>query len=250
MIRKTLLALVLLANSQAAEPEAKTFEAKDGTQVLYRYSAPEKTEEGKTYPLVLFLHGAGERGTDNKAQLKHGALAILEGAEKLEQPIYLIAPQCPKEQWWSAPMENRLGLVDAGGENPRLEAVLALIKETAANNPVDRNRIYVTGLSMGGFGTWDLLARSPETWAAAIPVCGAGDPDSVGKFKDVPIHIFHGDADPVVPPAASKLMLEALQKASSKAEITMYPGVGHDSWTQTYADPAVIQWFLSQKKVK
>lgn len=238
MTAKTLLALAALATALAAEPEAKTFKAKDGTEVLYRFAAPEKTEEGKAYPLVLFLHGAGERGTDNKAQLKHGVKDILKGAADLGQPVFLIAPQCPPGQWWS----------DAKGKNPLPDAVVELVEEIAKTHPVDRKRIYLTGLSMGGFGSFDLLARSPKTWAAAIPICGAGDPKSVRKFKDVPIRIFHGDADTVVPPEGSGRMFDALKKAGSKAELTLYPGVGHNSWTQTYSDPEVIKWLFSQKK--
>lgn len=245
---KTLLILAAMLMPLAAKPEAKTFKAADGTELLYRFSTPEKTGEGETYPLVLFLHGAGERGTDNKAQLRNGVKDILKGAEKLGQPVFLIAPQCPPEQWWAEPREDRLALKDAGGKNPLLDAVLALLEETAKNHPVDRKRIYVTGLSMGGFGTFDLLARSPQTWAAAIPICGAGDPTSVSKFKDIPIRIFHGADDEVVPPKGSELMAGALQDYGGKAELTLYAGVGHNSWDKTYGDTEVIKWLLAQKK--
>lgn len=248
-MKTLLIALASIATLHATETVAKTFKAPDGTEVLYRYSAPEKIEEGKKYPLVLFLHGAGERGTDNLAQIKHGVPAILAGAEKLNQPIFLIAPQCPPEQWWSAPVEDRMSLKDAGGKNPLIEAVLSLVAETAKEQPINPARIYVTGLSMGGFGTFDLLARTPETWAAAIPICGAGAPETAEKFKNVPVHIFHGAADDVVPPAGSQAMFDALQKAGAKdAKLTLYPSVGHDSWTKTYADPEAIKWLFSQKK--
>ena len=237
-----------MATAALSQPEAKNFTATDGTEVLYRFATPEKTEEGKTYPLVLFLHGSGERGTDNKAQLKNGAIPILRGAAAIDQPTYLIAPQCPPGKWWAEPVEGWLQLADAGGKNPLMDAILALMEETAKTYPIDRKRIYLTGLSMGGFGTYDMLVRSPETWAAALPVCGGGDPKTVEKFKDVPIHIFHGDADTVVRPIASTLMHDALKKAGSKAELTLYPGVGHDSWTKTYSDPEVIKWLFAQEK--
>jgi len=247
-MKKNLIALASMLSSCFAQPEAKTFTAADGTEVLYRLAAPEKIETGKTYPLILFLHGSGQRGTDNKAQLKNGAMAILKGAEKLDEPVFLIAPQCPPEQWWSEPVEGWLRLSDAGGKNPLMDAILALIEETAKTQPIDRKRIYLTGLSMGAFGSYDMLARSPETWAAALTVCGGGDPDTAVKFKDIPIRIFHGDADTVVRPAASTLMRDALEKAGANVELTIYPGVGHDSWTPTYSDPAVIEWLFSQKK--
>ena len=244
---KALAALLTMATA-FAEPVPMTFAAAGRPEVPYRFAAPEKTEEGKQYPLVLFLHGAGERGTDNKAQLKHGVNGILKGAADLGEPVFLIAPQCPPERWWAEPTPDRLGLKDAGGENPLLEAVLALVEETAQKHPIDRARIYVTGISMGGFGTWDMLARSPQTWAAAIPVCGGGDPKAAGKFKDIPIRIFHGGADDVVPPESSELMANALKGMGGKSELTLYPGVGHDSWTRTYRDTGVIRWLLAQRK--
>lgn len=247
MIPKVLLALATVATSLVAEPEAKTFTATDGTEILYRFAIPEKTENGKTYPLVLFLHGSGQRGNDNKAQLSR-AKSILKTAAEINQTTYLIAPQCPPGQWWAEASEGWRQLADAGGENPLMEAILTLVEETAKTHPIDRNRIYLTGLSMGGFGTFDMLARSPETWAAAIPICGGGDPKSAEKFKNLPIRIFHGDADTVVAPTASILMHDALKEAGSSAELTLYPGVGHNSWTQTYSNPEVIKWLFSQRK--
>ena len=130
-MKNLLISLACMTASCAAEPVAKTYSAPDGTEVLYRLASPEKTEPGKKYPLVLFLHGSGERGTDNTAQMKHGVPAILAGAEKLNEPVFLIAPQCPPEQWWSEPKEDRMELKDAGGKNPLIDAVLALVAETA-----------------------------------------------------------------------------------------------------------------------
>jgi len=242
------LAAIFTMTTAFAEPVPMTFKATDRTEVLYRFAAPEKMEAGKQYPLVLFLHGAGERGTDNKGQLKHGVNDILKGAADFGEPIFLIAPQCPPECWWAEPTRDRLGLKDAGGKNPLLDAVLALVEDVAKKHPIDCKRIYITGLSMGGFGTWDMLARSPQTWAAAIPICGGGSGKAAVNFKDVPIRFFHGAADQVVPPKASKIMAFELKKVGSKAKLTMYPGVGHDSWTQTYKDPEVIKWLFAQKK--
>lgn len=245
---KSLLIAATTIATAFAEPVPMTFTANGSTEVLYRFAAPEKTEAGKFYPLVLFLHGSGERGTDNKAQLKNSVADILEGAAELGERVYLIVPQCPPGHWWSEPTPGLLELKNAGKKNLLMDAVLALVEDTARKHPIDRKRIYVTGLSMGGFGTWDMLARSPQTWAAAMPVCGGGAPQTVGKFKDVAIRIFHGELDEVVPTKSSELMAEALRKAGSKAELTMYPGVGHDSWTPTYQDPEVIKWLFTQRK--
>ena len=231
-----------------AEHVPLTFKTKSGTEVLYRFTAPEKAEVGKQYPLVLFLHGAGERGSDNKVQLKHGVNDILKGAAALGESVFLIAPQCPANKWWTTAAPDRRVRKEAGGKESLTEAVLALIEKTAEKHPIDPKRIYITGLSMGGFGTWDMLARSPQTWAAAIPICGGGDPLSVRRFKHIPIWIFHGDADDVVPAKNSELMAAALEDAHGKAELTMYPGVGHDSWTQTYKNLEVIKWLFAQKK--
>ncbi len=245
----TFLILMLASTSiLAAEPLAKTWKAPDGTEVLYRFSSPAEPEEGKKYPLVLFLHGSGQRGTDNTAQMGNGFKAILENAAKLNEPIYLLAPQCPPGRWWSAPAEGYLALANAQGENKLLAAILALVTEKTGTHFVDADRIYVTGLSMGGFATWDLLGRSPETFAAAIPICGGGDISQVESYKHIPIRIFHGDQDQVVPTAASVIMADALKAAKGKAELTIYEGVGHDSWTQTYGNEEVIKWLLSQKK--
>ncbi|QTN33107.1 prolyl oligopeptidase family serine peptidase [Akkermansiaceae bacterium] len=245
---KTLPALVLTMAYAAADPEPKSFEATDGTEVLYRFATPGKTEEGKTHPLVLFLHGSGERGNDNKSQLKHGVDEILANAEKQGQAIFLIAPQCPADKTWAPYRIDPSSPADGKAENPLLDAVLELVGETCANHPVDPKRIYITGLSMGGFGTWAAIARKPEMFAAAIPICGGGDPRTAARFKEMPIRIFHGDADNIVPPSGSQRMFDALKEAGSRAELTLYPGVGHNSWTQTYRDEEVIRWLFAQTK--
>lgn len=248
MITKTLFLAAATMATALAEPVPMTFKATDQTEVLYRFAAPEKTEEGKAYPLVLFLHGAGERGTDNKAQLRNGVNDILKGAADLGEGVFLIAPQCPPDNWWAEPTPDRLGIIADAGRNRLLHAVLALVEETAQKHPIDRNRIYVTGLSMGGFGTWWMLGESPQTWAAAIPICGGGRAKAVGNFKHIPIRIFHGAADDVVPPKASEIMALALKEIGGKAESTLYPEVGHDSWTRTYKDREVIKWLFAQRK--
>lgn len=244
----SILCLSTVSFTQAAEPEPREWTAKDGTVVRYRWSAPEKPEAGKTYPLILFLHGAGERGTDNKAHLKHGIGAILKGAEKLDQPVFLIAPQCPPGRWW-APADLATGrLTEADKPNSFLEAIITLVDETAKKEPVDKKRFYVTGISMGGFATWDLLGRIPNKIAAAVPICGGGDPDLAKRYKKVPIWTFHGEADPVVPLKSTQEMVAAVEKTGGKIKVTYYPGVEHDSWTQTYENPEVIRWLFEQKQ--
>ncbi|RYD19043.1 MAG: phospholipase [Verrucomicrobiaceae bacterium] len=241
------LTAMITTLASAAEPEAREWTAKDGTIIRYRWSAPEKIEPGKTYPLILFLHGAGERGTDNKTHLKHGVTPILENAAKLNQPVFLIAPQCPPDLWWS-PVDLEAGRLSAARRsNKLLEAVLALVEKTSKEQPVDPKRFYVTGISMGGFATWDLLGRVPDKIAAAIPICGGGDPGLIRRYDKVPIWAFHGEADPVVKVSATKDMVAALFKAGGNPKVTYYPGVEHESWIPAYNDPELYRWLFEQR---
>jgi predicted peptidase len=242
-MRKILIvSLVGTAASLAAPPEAREWKAPNGTVVKYRHAAPARIEAGKTYPLVLFLHGAGERGDDNTAQLKRGVTAILKGAEKIGEPCFLIAPQCPAGKWWTTRDKA------AKRPNELFEGVLTLVEETMKAQPVDPKRFYVTGISMGGYGTWSLLGRVPEKIAAAVPICGGGDPSLAARFKEVPIWAFHGEADTTVPVKATREMIAALEKVGGKPKSTFYPNVNHNSWTQTYANPEVIRWIFAQRR--
>lgn len=242
--------LAVISNAHAAELTPHVWKAPNGIEVPYRLAVPESVEAGKTYPLILFMHGAGERGTDNALQLKHGVQDILANAAKLNEPCFLIAPQCPAEVWWADLDDRKLRLKAATEPNPRLEAVLALVDDFPKSHPVDPKRLYITGISMGGFATWFILGQHPDKFAAALPICGGGDPapELVSKFKDVPVWTFHGDKDTVVPPEASLDLVAALEKAGGKPKLTIYPGVGHNSWTQTYADPEPLRWLLSHRK--
>lgn len=242
------LVMMIPGFSSAAEFSAHEWKAPNGFLVRYRLVEPEKVEEGKVYPLVLFMHGLGERGTDNEKQLKHGARGIAETAEKLGEPIFLIAPQCPPDRLWSPVDEKKTVLTAAKEPNQATEGVLALVEEFSKTHPVDAKRFYVTGLSMGGFATWDMLGRAPEKIAAAMPVCGGGDVELVARYKEVPVRAYHGDADEVVPLSASERMVAALKAAGGNGELIVYPGVRHDSWTRTYSDPEALRWLLAQRK--
>lgn len=206
-------------------------EGDKGTPVDLKYWAwlPKGEKPAAGWPLMVFLHGAGERGDNLELVKKHGP-PRLAGKNPALDSFFLIAPQCPAGRWWDT------------------VAVKKLIDQTVAAQPVDRSRIYITGISMGGFGTWTLLKDHPELMAAAMPICGGGDPASVEKFKEVPIWTFHGDQDEAVPLQRSVEMVEALRKVNGKIEFTVYPGVRHDSWTQTYDNPAVYAWFLKHQR--
>lgn len=203
----------------------------------YRLLKPAKIEPGKTYPVVLFLHGAGERGDDNTRQLLYlpELMAASENQEKY--PCFLIAPQCPSNQWWTS----------RRGTSEQIAIAVAALEDTLANFPCDTKRIYLTGLSMGGFGSWSLAARQPERFAALVPICGGGSPESAEQLKAIPIWAFHGDKDSVVPVTTTRTMVEAIRAAGGDPKYTELEGVGHDSWTPAYGDPAgVIPWMFEQ----
>lgn len=216
----------------------------------YRFLEPKQVEEGKKYPLVVFLHGAGERGDDNQAQLKHGASEFITQENREKYPCFAIFPQCPKNQAW-ANIDRTDGKPVLEEEPSRaLGMVIDLVNEMKDQLPIDQSRIYITGLSMGGYGTFDAIERHPDLFAAALPICGGGDSSQkhVTSIKDLPIWIFHGGADKVVPPERSREMVESLKQIGATPKYTEYPGVGHDSWTQTYKNPEVFAWLFEQQK--
>jgi predicted peptidase len=209
----------------------KTFE-KPVTIIVklnYLLYLPPKYEKGdEKWPLVVFLHGAGETGNDLKMVKKHGPPKL---AEKKDFPFILISPQASTRGW-----------------NP--EAVNGLIDDVMANYRVDPDRVYLTGLSMGGYGTWALAAAYPDKFAAAVPICGGGNPSAASKLKDLPLWVFHGAKDTTVNPAQSKTMVDAVKKAGGNVKCTIYPEAGHDSWTEAYNDPELYKWLLSQRRGK
>ena len=229
--------------------EAKVFE-KDGAKLLYRWHAPAKVAPGRLYPLVILFHGAGERGDDNAAQLVHGASELLNYAKKTGEEIFFIAGQVPRDQLWvNTPWAQKAHTMP-GEPSASMKLALALVDDVRTKLPVDSARIYATGISMGGYGTWDAVQRRPELFAAAMPICGGGDTACAAKIKDVPIWCFHGDADGAVPVCRSRNMVSALWAVDGKIRYREYPGVGHNCWTRTYGDDTVLSWFFSQKKLK
>lgn len=251
---RTALVLVVLAVAPLARAadldkllEKRTFK-QGGSSLPYRLLKPDGYDARKAYPLVVFLHGAGERGDNNKAQLVHGVKNFASDEARKKYPCFLIAPQCPSRGFWSN-INFRARPPKMGKEPaPPGKMVLGLIAEMRKEFKIDENRIYITGLSMGGFGSWDLMCRHPELFAAGIPICGGGDPEAAGKIAKVPVWAFHGDRDTAVPVALTRDMVAAMKKAGGSPKYTEYKGVGHDSWTRTYADPAVMEWLFAQKK--
>ena len=185
----------------------------------------------KEFPVLLFLHGAGSKGTDGKKQMGGGLAKAIKANEK-DFPFIAVFPRA--EKTWQA------GSSDA-------VVALAILDEVQKEYKTDKKRVYLTGLSMGGFGTWSLAARYPERWAAIAPICGGGDPRSAAKIKDIPCWCFHGDADKTVSVEQSRTMIKALEAAGSKPKYTEYPGVDHNSWDRAYATKELYDWLLMQK---
>ncbi|RMF77513.1 MAG: phospholipase [Planctomycetota bacterium] len=193
------------------------------------YLPPEyDSQPGRRWPLVLFLHGAGERGDDLERVKIHGPAKRIAAGEDF--PFILVAPQCPAEQWWDT------------------DTLIGLLDDVTARLRVDSDRVYVTGLSMGGFGTWDLATRQPERFAAIAPICGGGRRAQAARLVNVPIWAFHGALDEVVPVEQSKRMVDAVNAAGGHATLTIYPDAHHDSWTRTYDNPAFYEWLLAQRR--
>lgn len=195
----------------------------------YLLFLPRQYAGGKSrWPLILFLHGSGERGKDVTRVKRHGVAKIVE--EQPDFPFIVVSPQCPEGVWWST------------------EVLTALLDDVEKAYRVDKKRIYVTGLSMGGFGTWQLALENPHRFAAIAPICGGSLPWLAPSIKHLPTWIFHGARDRVVPISESRRMAQALRKCGGKPKFTVYPRAQHDSWTQAYENPRLYAWLLKQRK--
>ncbi len=220
----------MLPQAAYSAQQEKQFEAtvkvKAKLQYLLYLPAGYGTSRQK-WPLVLFLHGAGESGTDLARVKTHGPPKLVEQGR--EFPFILVSPQCSTRGW-----------------NP--DTLNALLDDLIRTYRVDPDRVYVTGLSMGGYGTWALAAAHPEKFAAIAPICGGGNPRDAGKIAKLPIWVFHGAKDPTVPLQRSEVMVQAVKAAGGNVKFTIYPEAGHDSWTESYNNPEFYTWLLAQKR--
>jgi predicted peptidase len=205
----------------------------------FRFYGGRGLNKNKRYPVVVFLHGKGSGGSDNEKHLRSVPRMLVEKGFYRSNPSFVIAPQCPDD--------------GRGWRGQFLDDVLGLVKQAIKHLPVDKSRIYITGLSMGGFGTWSAIAEAPGLFAAAVPVCGGGDPRSAKSIKDIPIWAHHGVADDVVPVAASQIMVTALEGVKGSIRYTEYDkesGIKHNAWTPCYGNPEVFEWMFSQRQGK
>jgi len=252
------LALMLAALTAPLDEVAARFEERTTVytggeykeeKFAWRLLKPAKIEDGKKYPVILFLHGAGERGTDNKKQLLYLPEWISDPAAREKFPCFVVAPQCRSEKKWTN--------VDWGAKDPspmpemsdQLKVAMLALEETLKSEPCDTRRIYLTGLSMGGYGGWDLACRRPDLFAALVPVCGGGDDKQAAKLVNLPIWAWHGDKDNAVPVERSRKMIEAIKAAGGAPKYSELAGVGHASWVQAYqSEGNCLAWLFEQKK--
>jgi predicted peptidase len=217
----------------------KTFKNADGTTSPYVVFVPHDYDGKKEYPIILFLHGAGETKGGKKMPVEVGIGPAIKKREK-DFPFIVVIPQAEAAKskvggrWYADAQDGK--------------RALAMLDEVMKEYKVDAKRQYLTGLSMGGFGTWHIAFRHADRWAAVAPICGGGDPKAAEKLKDLPIWCFHGADDTVVRPDLSRTMIDAIKKAGGEPKYTEYPGVGHNSWDKAYGTDELYTWFLKHSK--
>jgi predicted peptidase len=211
--------------------QVHTFASGD-TSLRYLLHLPPDYDErsARVWPLILFLHGAGERGSDIELVKRHGIPKVAESQPDF--PFIAVSPQCPLGTWWAF----------------ELPLLGKLLDHVMAAYAVDTERVYLTGISMGGYGAWGLAIAHPDRFAAVVPICGGGDPDTVCAIRHVPVWAFHGALDNVVLPRESRKMVEALRECGGNIKFTLFPNADHDSWTRTYNSPKLYEWLLSQRR--
>ena len=215
-----------------------------GTKMPYRLYVPDERVRARPLPLVVYLHGGGGAGNDNLRQISGGNTAgtrlFASASVQAKHPAFVVAPQMPAGDSWSN--------FDSDTPGSYATLVLELIAMLSKEFKIDADRVYLTGQSLGGGGTWDLVSKRPNVFAAAVPLCGNGNAQRVRAARNVPIWAFHGAQDEVVPVAGSRELVAALKSAGSSVKYTEYPDVGHDVWTRAYADPQLPDWLFAQKR--
>ena len=232
-----------------AATEAKIWKSADGKTLPYRLHVPAKPEPGRLYPLVVHMHGAGSWGTNNIDQIRIGGADFISWARRHGEEYVFIAPQTPiRHNWVDTPWENTKSTMKET-PTPSLCMAMEIIDDAVTRYPVDRNRVYLMGTSMGGYAVWELLQRRPELFAAGLPCCGGGDVAQAPRLTDIPIWTFHGSDDKVVPVCRSRDMVAAIKAAGGKKNLYReYKGLGHNVWTPTLSDDKVFEWLFSQRR--
>ncbi|MEN3324977.1 alpha/beta hydrolase-fold protein [Mariniflexile soesokkakense] len=245
---------VLMAQHQKLYNEA--FFVKDKDTLRYRVLLPKDFSESKQYPVVLFLHGAGERGNDNTKQLAHGSKLFTDEMHRGAFPAIVVFPQCPQNDYWSNATIDRstkpISLVYPLNTSPTkaLNLVMLLMEDYLKKPFVNTEKVYIGGLSMGGMGTFEMLYRKPDTYAAAFAICGGGNPETVKDYANkTELWVFHGAKDDVVDPQLSISMVSAYLEAGGKPNFTLYADDNHNSWDSAFSEPELLTWLFSKSKL-
>jgi len=247
--------LIVPFSVEAQENEAfkKELFIKNSDTLNYRILFPKDFSEEREYPVVLFLHGAGERGSDNEAQLTHGSKLFLEKQE--EFPAIVIFPQAPKEDYWAKVEVNRdsvplqFNFMNKETATKSLQLVIELMDKMASKDYVNKDQIYVGGLSMGGMGTFEIIYKKPEMFAAAFAICGGANPEIAKEYPEgFNIWLFHGKKDDVVLPKYSEAMARSINHYGGNAKLSLYPDDNHNSWDSAFAEPNLLPWLFSHKR--
>lgn len=222
----------------------------------YRILLPQNYQSTKKYPVIFFLHGAGERGNDNEKQLVHGAKLFLVDSIRKNYPAIVVFPQCGENSFWSS---VAFGLDSVTGKRSfefsataeptiAMQLLLKLTDKVLKDFPINKKQVYVMGLSMGGMGTFEIVSRKPGLFAAAIPICGGGSSETAPLLAKTNWWVFHGAKDDVVLPVYSEIMVNALEKVNASVKYTLYPDANHNSWDATFAQPTLLNWLFNNKK--
>ena len=240
--------------SQNLSQYEKHWFVQNGDTLPYRLLLPENYDASKKYPLVFFLHGAGERGNDNEKQLVHGAKLFLKEDVRKNFPAIIVFPQCATNSFWSNvdfKMESgkrTFSFQEAGEPTIAMRLAQELLKSIVKSYKIAKKQIYVGGLSMGGMGTFEIVRRNPKLFAAAFPICGGANVATASSLKKTKWWVFHGGKDDVVPPNLSEDMVEAIKKQKGKVKFTLYPNANHNSWDPAFAEPELLTWLFAQRQ--
>lgn len=260
MRKRLLLAVIFLffafaLTAQTNSAYEKHWLVQGNDSLPYRLLLPENYDATKKYPLIFFMHGAGERGNDNEAQLVHGAKLFLKEDVRKNFPAIVVFPQCPQNSYWSnvsfkMDSEGKRQFVFNANTEPSITMKMAndLLHQIIKGYSVQKKQVYIGGLSMGDMGTFELVYRNPKLFAAAIPICGGGDPAIAKKVRKVKWWVFHGAKDDVVPPINSEIMVAALKEAGSSVKFSLYPDANHNSWDAAFSEPELMPWLFAQRK--
>lgn len=225
-----------------------------GDTLPYRILYPEDYNPEVQYPVLFFLHGAGERDNDNEKQLTHGGQLFLNDTVRRDFPAIIVFPQCPSDSYWSnvdiRPDNGRREFYFSTGGKPSvgMRLFLRLVRQVLKDEAVDKQRVYLGGLSMGAMGTYEALRRKPKLFTAAFAICGGDNTTNVKKYAHVPLWIFHGEKDDVVPAMHSHVIIKELERLGARPTYTFYPEAGHNSWDAAFAEPQLLPWLFSHSK--